>query len=419
MSRRTLEQWLEYQQQLHHAEIELGLGRIASVWKKLHPDPIDATVITVSGTNGKGSTVAYLEAILIAAGYSVGAYTSPHLVRYNERMRINGQDATDDAICAVFEQIEDARDDIPLTYFEFGTLAALLLFEMEDVNVMVLEVGLGGRLDATNLVDADGVIVTSIGLDHLDWLGSDINQIAREKAGIMRPAKPAVIAQANTPSSLFEHAIEIGAQLIVSGKDYHINHTPHSWSWRSASIRYNNLPVPQLPGSHQLDNAAAAIALLQNMSLQVDEASIHTGLSNARVQARFQVLQYAPRVVLDVAHNREAAEVLSQTLASNHDVHRWVAVMSMFADKPIGAVVAELDEQVDAWYIYPLASARAISLDELEKRMLAAGIHGSVHREADFDQAYQQAYAMLGEHDGLIIFGSFEVAGEAIEKLLH
>ncbi|OOZ38352.1 bifunctional folylpolyglutamate synthase/dihydrofolate synthase, partial [Solemya elarraichensis gill symbiont] len=208
----SLDDWLHYQLQLHTSEIDLGLERIGRVWTRLHPGAPDARIITVAGTNGKGSSVAFLEAILVAAGYRVGAYTSPHLVRYNERIRIDANEASDRDICSAFEQIENARSDTPLTYFEFGTLAAMLLFVQTKVDVIVLEVGLGGRLDAANLFDADGVIITSIGLDHTDWLGDDLEQIAVEKAGVMRPGKPAVIARSDMPVSLHSVAGQVGAK---------------------------------------------------------------------------------------------------------------------------------------------------------------------------------------------------------------
>ena len=421
MSSRTLDDWLQYQQQVHTSEIDLGLERIGEVWQRLRVDRPLPFIITVAGTNGKGSSVAYLEAILAAAGYRVGSYTSPHLVRYNERIRINGTETPDVSICAAFERIEEARQAIPLTYFEFGTLAAMLVFEEMAVEVIILEVGLGGRLDAANLFDADAVIITSIGLDHTDWLGDTLDAIAREKAGVMRKGAPAVIAQQDAPAVLADIADQVGATPVQHGKVYKYSVDDESWNWLGRHHRYEQLPMPAIPGEHQLENAAAVIALIDAVKqrLPVEEDSIRVGLKTARLEARFQVVSREPLIVLDVAHNREAAVVLARTLRSHIDGQRWHAVMSMYADKPIEAVADQLGKLITHWHLYALQGSRAASTEELAGRIKAGCVDSEITRYEGFDAAYESAISAVEEGGGVVIFGSFEVAGEAIEKVMH
>jgi dihydrofolate synthase/folylpolyglutamate synthase len=413
----TLDDWLHYQQQLHTSEIDLGLERIGRVWKRLHPGTPEACIITVAGTNGKGSCVAFLEAILIAAGYRVGAYTSPHLVRYNERIRIDGNEASDTDICSAFEQIENARGDIPLTYFEFGTLAAMLLFVRTGVDVIVLEVGLGGRLDAANLFDADGVIITSIGLDHTDWLGDDLEQIAVEKAGVMRPGQPAVIARSDMPASLHGVAEKVGAELVVRGQDFNLSVSDNEWHWQGNETAHHALPLPLLSGKHQLDNAAAVIALLDSMRerLPVSDTAIAAGLKSVSLAGRFQQISRNPLVIVDVAHNREAAAVLANAMRDHDEVKEWHAVASFYADKPIEAIGIELRELISHWHIYVLKGARAASSDVLEKKLRQAGVESCIDTCSSFKQAIGVARTAAGIDGGVVIFGSFEVAGAALE----
>ncbi|OOZ00058.1 bifunctional tetrahydrofolate synthase/dihydrofolate synthase [Solemya velum gill symbiont] len=413
----SLDDWLNYQLQLHTSEIDLGLERIGRVWKLLHPGAPDARIITVAGTNGKGSCVAFLEAILIAADFHVGAYTSPHLVRYNERIRIDGNEASDTDICSAFEQIENARGDTPLTYFEFGTLAAMLLFVQSGVDVIVLEVGLGGRLDAANLFDADGVIITSIGLDHTDWLGDDLEQIAVEKAGVMRAGRPAVIARPDMPASLHSVAGQVGAKALVRGHDYNLSVSGDEWHWQGNETAHHALPLPLLPGKHQLDNAAAVIALLDSMreSLPVNKAAIATGMKTVSLAGRFQQVGSNPLVFVDVAHNREAAAVLADAMRTHDEVKEWHAVASFYADKPIETIAEELRELISRWHIYVLKDARAASSEILQEKIRQGGVEGSIDAYGSFKQAVESARSAAGADGGLVIFGSFEVAGAALE----
>ncbi len=417
----TLTDWLNYQQSLHAKEIDLGLARVGQVWRLLHPEPVRNTVLTVAGTNGKGSSVAYLDAILRAAGYRVGRYTSPHLQQYNERICIDGIAVTDAALCDAFAQIETARGTIPLTYFEFGTLAAFLLFDAAEVDVMVLEVGLGGRLDATNLLDADGVIISSIGLDHMDWLGDTLDAIAREKAGVMRAGAPVVVAQADAPAVLGEIAAALGAPLFWQGREFAITMQADEqhWQWHSAAKHLSDLPLPALAGAHQIANAAGVIMLLDALSasLPVSEEAIRQGLQQVRLAARFQILREQPVVVLDVAHNAEAAHVLAAAMAARTDISRWRAVFSIFADKPVQAVIGALRDQVTGWYFYALQGKRAASLTSLQNALQDAGVADAAYPHNDLASALAAALHACQSNEGVVIFGSFEVAGEALALL--
>ena len=349
---RTLAQWLEYQQQVHPKSIDMGLERITVVAARLRLGRPARLVATVAGTNGKGSTVAFIEAIARAQGLRVGAYTSPHLLRYNERVRIDGVEAGDDALIAAFERIEAARlgadenlpdaapgDAVPLTYFEFGTLAALLLFHAEDLDLAVLEVGLGGRLDATNLIEPDVAVITTVDLDHQDYLGTDREAIGAEKAGILRAGRPAVLAERDPPSSVLRRAYAIGAFAIRGHADYLVDAEPGDdhWTWREPGFAIR-LPRPALDAPAQLDNAAAAIAALRALPIAIDDAAIRDGVASAHAPGRLQVLQREPEIVVDVGHNPQAARELARWLeARPKSTH---AVFSALADKDIAPIAS-------------------------------------------------------------------------------
>src|SRR6185437_4635835 len=320
----TLEQWLDYQQRVHARGIELGLDRVREVWDRMGAPRIARRVITIGGTNGKGSTVAFLEAMLRDAGLRVGAYTSPHIARYNERVRIDGVEAGDDGLIAAFERIEAARDadskkTVPLTYFEFGTLAAFELFARAGLDVALLEVGLGGRLDAVNIVDADAAIVTTVDLDHMEWLGNDRMSIGREKAGIFRKDRPAIVGEADPPASLLDEARRIGACVMRAGVDYRFAATGDHWTWRSNEASLS-LPLPTLAAPSQIANAAAAIAALHALREPFgwNPEAIARGVREARLPGRMQAIATSPQVVVDVAHNPQAARELARWV----DIHR-------------------------------------------------------------------------------------------------
>jgi len=330
---------------LHPSEIELGLDRVVAVRDRLGLMPPPFAVITVGGTNGKGSTVALLEQVLHHAGYRVGTYTSPHLVYYNERVRIGTSEVSDDQLVGAFERVEAARRKVPLTYFEFGTLAAVDLFRHLSVDIAILEVGLGGRLDAVNAWDADVAVVSSIGIDHVEYLGPDRESIGREKAGIFRSGRPAICGDPQPPESLLAQASEIGARLYRVHKDFDFETAPEGWTWRSVDTSYGGLPYPAMRGHYQLYNASAAFMALDLIAdrFPVTVADRRAGLTQAILPGRFQTLPGRPVRVFDVAHNVQAAEALARTLSAQVIPGRTIAVCGMLRDKPIVDVVAVLE----------------------------------------------------------------------------
>ncbi len=353
----NLSDWLDWQTQLHPSSIELGLDRVAAVWRHLYPHPFPTTVVTVAGTNGKGSCVAMLEAILCAAGYRVGCYTSPHLLRYNERIRVDGEEASDAAICQAFGRIDQARGETSLTYFEFGTLAALDIFTRSELDIVVLEVGLGGRLDATNIINPDVALITSVALDHTDWLGDDLEQIALEKAGILRANRPAVSGCVNSPLSLLQYAAKLNTPLAVAGDDFGFEITgPGEWFWHNAEQHFENLPFPALAGSCQLQNAAAALQVISLLSdrMDVNHEAISQGLQNIELAGRFQVIPGPVELILDVAHNPAAAQGLADSLQNSPCQGRTLVLFAMLADKDVAAVVKILAPHVDGWFLATL-----------------------------------------------------------------
>jgi dihydrofolate synthase/folylpolyglutamate synthase len=375
-------------------------------------------VITISGTNGKGSTVAMLETILRGAGYRVGAYTSPHLIRYNERIRIDGRPVTDDELCAAFERIESARGEVALTYFEFGTLAAFDLMQQARLDIAVLEVGMGGRLDAVNAVDADVAIVTTIDIDHTQWLGTTRAAIAREKAGIFRAGRPAICADSDPPVTLVDYAAEIGAPLLIRDRDFFVEPAAQSWNWRQGDRVRSGLPCPALRGDYQLHNAAAALTALEMWRdrFPVSQAHIRDGLLTATVPGRFQVLPGRPVRVLDVAHNPQAAAVLATTLKQQPVAGRTLAVFGMLVDKDIAAVVRPLQPLINEWYVVSLHTARGATASQLKAALTAAGVQ-AVQEFDDVPTAYAAALRAATDADRIVIFGSFHTVGDILATL--
>jgi dihydrofolate synthase/folylpolyglutamate synthase len=375
-------------------------------------------VLTVAGTNGKGSTCGMLEQCLRAAGYRVGLYTSPHLVRYNERVRANGREASDAELCEAFERIEAARGDVPLTYFEFGTLAAIEQFARAGIDVAVLEVGMGGRLDAVNALDADCAIVTSVDLDHMAWLGETREAIGREKAGVFRPARPAICGDPEPPQSLIAHACGIGARLMRIGRDFSFERSEGGWNYRAGERVRSGLPLPVLPGAHQLYNAACALAALDalNDRFPVTQAQLRAGLLTVSVPGRFQVLPGRPMRVLDVAHNPHAARSLAATLASQPAAGRTLAVFAMLKDKDIAGVARAMAPVVDEWHVGGLATERGASSEEIAQALAAGGVTVPVRRYPDVRSAWRAALAAAGETDRVVVFGSFYTVGDILSR---
>jgi dihydrofolate synthase/folylpolyglutamate synthase len=418
MSLTTLDAWLDYQQRIHPRAIELGLDRVREVWSRMGSPRPAPVVITVGGTNGKGSAIAFLEAMLRADGRRVGAYTSPHLLRYNERVRIDGADADDASLVGAFERIETARGDIALTYFEYGTLAALLLFADAGIDVALLEVGLGGRLDAVNIIDADAAIVTTVDLDHQDWLGDDRDSIGREKAGIFRSRRPAVIGDAHPPRGLLEEAARIGPDLRIAERDFFVDIGASNWTWRSGEDVLV-LPPPALRASSQHANAAAAIASLHALraTLGWNSDAIARGVAKARIDARLQRFASSPELIIEVAHNPQAARVLAAWLDAHPSAGRTLAVFGALSDKDVRGIVEPLRDVVSAWHLTGLAqeSPRGLSptatLDLVQSARSGASI-GSLNE--DVGAALDAAFADAQPADRIIAFGSFFIAAAAM-----
>ncbi|MBV6476348.1 MAG: Dihydrofolate synthase/folylpolyglutamate synthase [Rhodocyclaceae bacterium] len=375
-------------------------------------------VITVGGTNGKGSTCAMLERILLSAGYRAGLYTSPHLIDYNERVRIDGRQASDAALCDAFARVEAARGEIPLTYFEFGTLAAWQAFAAAGVEAVILEVGLGGRLDAVNVFDADCAIVTSVDLDHMDYLGSTREAIGFEKAGIFRSGRPAIVGDAQPPQSVLAHAQAIGAGLLVQGRDFGYLPGEGQWSFWSRRGRRGGLAHPALRGAVQLANASTALAALESLAerLPVSMQDIRRGLIEVELPGRFQVLPGRPTVVLDVAHNPQAAGVLADNLGSMAFHPETWAVFGMLADKDIAGVVERVRGRVDHWLVAGLAGPRGMGADALAQHLGEQGLRvdGRFDNPAD---AYRAAKERAGEDDRIAAFGSFLTVSGVLQAI--
>ena len=413
--------WLAYLEQLHPTAIALELDRVEAVRRRLGL-ALRCPVITVGGTNGKGSTCALLEGTLRRAGYRVGCYTSPHLLRYNERVRIDAAEASDTALTTAFERVETARGEISLTYFEFGTLAAALVFDQARLDAVVLEVGLGGRLDAVNVFDSDCAVIASIGLDHVNYLGDTRAQIALEKAGIFRTGHPAVVADPDPPATLIEHAANIGADLFLIDRDFGAQPEDSGWTYWSWATRRRGLPWPNLRGAHQLSNAAAALGALDCLRerLPVDMGAIRRALVEVELPGRFQVLPGRPVVILDVAHNPPAAQCLRENLERMEQSEPRPfactrAVFAMLRDKDISSVARIVAPCVDRWLIAPLPGPRGASAGEVAAALAGAGV--SVERIEAFASvgtAYCGAKDQAGANDRIVVFGSFHTVSEVL-----
>jgi len=414
---KTLAEWLQYLEQLHPQAIALGLDRVAAVRDAMGLAP-RFPVVTVGGTNGKGSTCAYLEAMLRHAGYRTGLYTSPHLVRYNERVRVAGDEVADAELAAAFERVEAARGDTRLTYFEFGTLAAMALFIERGVEACVLEVGLGGRLDAVNAFDPDCAVVVSVALDHMDYLGDTREAIGFEKAGIFRAGRPAVCADPDPPGSLVAHARAIGARLLRLGEDFSVDADRVEWRYRGPSGVRSGLPLPSLRGGHQVGNAAAAIAALDTLRdrLPIDMQAVRMGLATASVAGRFQVLPGRPVTVLDVAHNPHAARTLAATLVEQGRFGRTFAVFAMLADKDAAGVVREVAPRIDRWHVAGTHGPRGMGAASAAAIVEAADPGVPIAVFDDVVRAYRDARERAGEGDRIVVFGSFHTVADVLAE---
>ncbi|WP_448097088.1 bifunctional tetrahydrofolate synthase/dihydrofolate synthase [Luteibacter yeojuensis] len=428
---RTLAEWLAYQERTHPRDIALGLERVRTVWETMGAPRPAPVVITVGGTNGKGSTVALLEGMLRAAGYRTGCYTSPHLLRYNERIRIDGEDAGDDALVASFERIEGARGDIPQTYFEFGTLAAIDLMARASLDVAILEVGLGGRLDAVNIVDPDVAVITTVDLDHQDRLGGDRDSIGREKAGIARAGRAAIVGEQSPPAGLLQALRDIGADIVRAGETFTVATTPAEaaptraapmvWRWTHRDGTVLDLPRPALDAPVQIANAATAIAAIHALGPRVDVSpeAIRRALEQVHVAGRLQRIAERPRTLVDVGHNPQAARALAAWLDAEPAAGRVFAVYGALADKDVAGVVAALGRRIDGWFLAGLErdTPRGLPADAIAATLAAVLPGATAQAFPDVAQAWAAARDAAGDEDTVLLFGSFFVAGAALSMV--
>ena len=407
---RSLSDWLEYIEKQHPSTIALGLERVSRVFGRLNAAPA-CPVVTVGGTNGKGSTCAMLEAILRAAGYRTGLYTSPHLVRYNERVRVGGTEQGDEALAEAFAAVEAAREGVPLTYFEFGTLAAFWLFKKKNIEVAVLEVGLGGRLDAVNILDADCAVLTSVDIDHVDYLGGTREAIGREKAGIFRAGRPAVVADPDPPRSV----LDAPGEKLFFGRDFGYTAQSTQWAYWGPAGKHGGLAHPALRGAIQLRNAATALCALGTLRerLPVAMQDVRRGLAEVTLPARFEVLPGRPQIILDVAHNVEAARTLARNLADSGFAAETIAVCGMLRDKDLAGVLRSLAPRITRWHLASLQGPRAASAADLAAQLAALGVEkSSLQAHASPAQAFAAARERASENDKIVVFGSFLTVGE-------
>jgi dihydrofolate synthase/folylpolyglutamate synthase len=418
---RSLEQWLAYQAQVHPQAIDLGLERLRVVLERLAWQPPTVPIITVAGTNGKGSVSAYCAAILSAAGFKVGIFTSPHLRDYRERIRVHDRLAHSEELVAAFEKIEAARGSVALTFFEFNALAALLIFEAASLDAWVLEIGMGGRLDAVNVIDPDVAVVTSIGLDHQEYLGDTLEAIAREKAGIFRPGKTAVIG-GREPSLVLESVARgMNSPLKRLAIEYNYVLDGAGWRYRGTHWDLPHLPAPALKGDIQFSNAATALAALEEISprLNIPAAAIARGLTEVRLVGRFQLIgpgEASPAWVLDVAHNPDAARVLARNLSANPISGRTLAVCGILADKDAAGIVCMLDRCIDAWWCASVDGTRGRSGQALAD-VVQEEVRGAVIAADSVASACAAAFKAAGPQDRIVVFGSFHTVGPGLDWL--
>ncbi len=409
---KNLNDWLAYIEHKYVPGIDLGLDRVSKVAKPLQITEFKYPVIAVAGTNGKGSCIACLEAIFLAADLQVGTYTSPHLLRFNERIKINGHEIDDDSLCEAFAVVDETCKDVHLTYFEFTTIAALYIFQQFSLDFLLLEVGLGGRLDAVNIVDPDIAVITTISLDHTDYLGGDREAIGREKAGIMRERVPIVCGDLSPPLSVSKHAQELDAPYYAINKQFHYDEHDSVWEWHTDQLQLQDLPIPNLP----LQNAATALMVIHLLQLPIDVKAIKTGLKAAFIPGRFQHFAKPVTTILDVAHNPESAEYLARKLEAEPCTGRTLAVVGMLQDKDIVSTLKPLISQIDAWYLADLTGSRAAKAQSLQE-ILAKLEQKSCYTYESVLSAYEHAVKDCAPEDRIIVFGSFYTVGDVLKKL--
>ncbi len=414
-----LHEWLEWQEELHFTAMELGLNRCTAVAENMGLLNPDFTVISVAGTNGKGSSVTMMDSIFGNSGYKTGCYTSPHFIRYNERIKLDGIEVTNEMLCKSFSRIDHARGDISLTYFEFGTLAALDIFHRANVDVALLEVGLGGRLDAVNCLDADVALISSIDLDHMQWLGMDRDTIAREKAGIFRGDKPAICSDSRPPETVLQYADEIGATLYIPGRDFNYQLSDDRWSWQWDNEVYESLPRPDQYNSCQVQNAAGVLMVLSTLKskLPIKAGAIEKGLENFSLTGRFQMLTEGMQTILDVAHNAQAARILVHNLKQFPNSGKTHIIIGMLKDKDQAGVLGELMEIADSWHTVSISNSRGSDSEKLKKELLELGVTAPISEDDTVANAFLKLQDKTRMHDRIVVTGSFLSVGDAIKHL--
>ncbi len=416
-----LSKWLQWQDNLHFTKVDLGLDRVSQVWKQLGGmGEFLFTIITVAGTNGKGSSISMLESILRASGYRTGAYTSPHLLRYNERIRINGKPCDDEEICQSFERIDAARNNFSLTYFEFSTLAAMDIFSLNNLDIVILEVGMGGRLDAVNLFDADIALITPISLDHTMWLGSDREEIAIEKAGIIRSNKSVVFSEQFPAASILKYAQSLKSVCYIAEKNFFVEEHNKLWNWHNRYYDLPSLPLPLLLGSYQVQNAAAiiqVIALLNQSGSYINYSSIKIGLRNIELLGRFQIIMGDIERIFDVTHNRQGACNLAKLLIDSKTKGRTHAVLSMLKHKDIDAVIEPLKGVIDCWFVANLNGNRGMNNRIIAEKIRAIVEGNDIFTYESVGRAYKEAMVQAKDDDRVLIFGSFHTVEEVMKLI--
>ncbi|MBL1321942.1 MAG: bifunctional tetrahydrofolate synthase/dihydrofolate synthase [Methylophaga sp.] len=416
----TLPEWLQWQEELHFTKVDPGLTRIGHVWSRLGgTSNLPFTVVTVAGTNGKGSSVAMLSSILREAGYNVGTYTSPHLLEYNERICLNSIPCNDELICKSFDRIDIARNEISLTYFEFATLAAVDIFCEQKIDIAILEVGMGGRLDATNLFDCNIALITPISLDHMNWLGTNREQIGAEKAGIICRGAPVVSTESLPPQSILDHAKTLKAPLYHAERDYKYVKDKDCWHWSSEQSDKNNVSLPRLVGNYQLQNAAAVLQVIELLNSEkgyaVSDQHINQGLESVKLAGRFQRIAGDIEQIFDVTHNQKGAENLAKLLAEIPCEGRTIAVLAMLKDKDPRAVIKELKLSIDNWYVAGLGGNRGMSGAALAAVLAETIPKSKIVQKEQVIEAYKTALKNAMKGDRVLVLGSFQTV-EAVMK---
>jgi len=415
---KTLQEWLDWCEQLHPVAIDMGLDRVKTVANRLDLR-FDCPVITVAGTNGKGSTCAMLEAVLLQAGYRTGVYTSPHLVHFEERCRLHGESASAEAFAEAFASVEAVRGDVSLTYFEFSTLAILRLMVQADLDVAILEVGLGGRLDAVNIIDADCAVITSIDLDHMAILGKDRERIGFEKAGIMRAGRPVIVSDPVPPQSVIDHAAAVGAELWLFGRDFNFSGDKQQWAWAGRDRRYSGMAYPALRGANQLINASGVLAALEALRqrIPITAQAVRNGLAMVELPGRFQIVPGQPVLVLDVAHNPHSVAALAANLDAMGFYPTTHAVFGAMADKDLLPMLQKVSPMVDKWYFTDLPLLRAAKAVDLQHAWQAQNTRKDAVSSLHVDpmQALHAAIEGADPADRIVVFGSFYTVGGVLK----